>query len=493
VDYSLTNTYPRLTRDYSRKHEASVPPKIVHLGMGAFARAHLGEYVRRLYGLPNDEPWLISGVSLRTPNVRDSLRPQQGAYTIIERNGPRDEPNDRFIIACCVTELLFAGDDADTIKSRLSDSNTKIISITVTEKGYCRDAQGMLDLKNSDIQSDIKSLSANPGAIVRTLPGWVAQAILRRAKKNLPITIMSLDNLPQNGTSLYKIIATMLRELDPSALLWLDAGNVSFPNSVVDRIVPATSKEDLSDVSKQLKINDVWPVVTEPYVSWILEQKFSSPQPNWGSVGVSLVMDVVPYEEAKLRLLNGAHSLIAYLGQLTHKKTVAETVEDEIFGKVVKGFMKEIGETIESPKALDLRKYQSEIFGRFCNIALHHKTVQIAADGSEKIPQRWLEAIIVLRREKKPVRFLAMALAVWIRYLQGSSESGTKLIISDPRKDRLIGIVTSGFKETEMITDIIALLNSDLATDLSLIADIKGYHAEIVSDGCRAAISRLIS
>ena len=170
-----------------------------------------------------------------------------------------------------------------------------------------------------------------------------------------------------------------------------------------------------------------------------------------------------------------------------------ETVEDEIFGKVVKGFMKEIGETIESPKALDLRKYQSEIFGRFCNIALHHKTVQIAADGSEKIPQRWLEAIIVLRREKKPVRFLAMALAVWIRYLQGSSESGTKLIISDPRKDRLIGIVTSGFKETEMITDIIALLNSDLATDLSLIADIKGYHAEIVSDGCRAAISRLIS
>ena len=118
--------------------------------------------------------------------------------------------------------------------------------------------------------------SYNPGATVRTLPGWVAQAILRRAKKNLPITIMSLDNLPQNGTSLYKIIATMLRELDPSALLWLDAGNVSFPNSVVDRIVPATSKEDLSDVSKQLKINDVWPVVTEPYVSWILEQKFSS-------------------------------------------------------------------------------------------------------------------------------------------------------------------------------------------------------------------------
>ena len=155
----MTNTYPRLTRDYSRKHEASVPPKIVHLGMGAFARAHLGEYVRRLYGRPNDEPWLISGVSLRTPNVRDSLRPQQGAYTIIERDGPRDAPNDRFIVAYCVTELLFAGDDADTIKSRLSDSNTKIISITVTEKGYCRDAQGVLDLKNADVQSDINSLS----------------------------------------------------------------------------------------------------------------------------------------------------------------------------------------------------------------------------------------------------------------------------------------------------------------------------------------------
>ena len=128
------------------------------------SRALLGEYVRRLYGLPNDEPWLISGVSLRTPNVRDSLRPQQGAYTIIERDGPRDKPNDRFIIAYCVTELLFAGDDADTIKSRLSDSNTKIISITVTEKGYCRDMQGMLDLKNSDIQADICLLYTSDAA-----------------------------------------------------------------------------------------------------------------------------------------------------------------------------------------------------------------------------------------------------------------------------------------------------------------------------------------
>ena len=492
MDYILTRTYPRLTRENSRKLEALVPPKIVHLGLGAFARAHMGEYVRRLDSLPTDEPWLISGVSLRTPHVRDSLRPQQGAYTIVERDGPRDAPNDRFTIAHCVTELLCACDDADIIKSRLADSQTKIISITVTEKGYCRDAEGLLDLRNSDIQSDIKSLSANPKATVRTLPGWLAQAILLRAKKNLPITIMSLDNLPQNGTSLHKTMATMLRLLDPNALLWVDEGNVSFPNSVVDRIVPATSKEDVNDVSKQLKLNDAWPVVTEPYISWILEQKFSSPQPKWNLVGVSLVKDVVPYEEAKLRLLNGSHSLIAYLGQLTDKETVAETVDDEIFGKAVQGFMTEIGDTIELPKTFDLRDYQSEIFGRFCNIALNHKTAQIASDGSEKIPQRWLEAIIVLRREEKPVRFLAMALAIWIRYLHGSSERGTKLDISDPRKDRLIQIVTSGFKKRSMITDVMGLLSSDLATDLAFIANVERCYAEIISDGCRSALKRLL-
>ena len=490
---SLTRSYSKLTRNNPRKQDALVPPKIVHLGLGAFARAHLGEYVRRLNDSIHDEPWLISGVSLRTSSIRDSLRPQQGAYTIVERDGPRNKRNDTFIISYSVSEVLFAGEEAEIIKRRLVDPNTSIISMTVTEKAYCRGRDGFLDLGNFDVQSDINTLVEHPTETMKTLPGWVAQAILFRAKSKLPVTIMSLDNLPRNGQSLKKIIITILQLVNQSTLEWIDAGNVSFPNSVVDRIVPATSEEDLHDVSTHLKIRDVWPVSTEPYISWILEQKFSSPQPNWTRAGVLLVSDIVPYEEAKLRLLNGSHSLIAYLGQLTDKETVADTLEDELFGKVVKRFMTEMQATLETPKTFDLIAYQSQIFDRFCNAALRHKTAQIASDGSEKIPQRWLEAIMVLRRQKRPVRFLAMAVALWIRYLQGLSETGTKLIISDPRKHQLLPMVTSSSKAKEVITSVISLLNPDLAKDEALISDVAYYHHDIVRDGCRPAITRLIS
>ena len=487
---SLTET--RLSRNALSKPVVDSPPGIVHLGLGAFARAHLAEYVRKANDLQPNEPWYICGVSLRNPNVRDALRPQDGVYTIVERDGPRSRPNDRFVVCDSVSEVLYAGDDAAAIQERLVSADTRIISMTVTEKGYCRLPDGTLDTNNRDVAHDIRALGVQPDAVVKSLPGWLAQAIVARSRRDLPVTVISLDNLPNNGRSLRRVVCAMLSYVDEQALGWLEAGNVTFPSSVLDRIVPATTDEDRRDVAAQLKCHDAWPVVTEPYNNWVLENHFCSGQPHWSDAGVTLVADATPFEEAKLRLLNGPHSFIAYLGQLTDRETVADVMAEPQNQLAVQCLMAEAEQTLNMPDSFDLSTYQREIVARFHNEALRHHTAQIAMDGSEKIPQRWLAVIESLRSQRKPARYLACALALWIRYLHGSSETGAALTISDPRVEQLASIVSETSEPVQIVADVFRLLDSSLADDVPLVNSVAQFYTDLVEGGVAVLIGRLI-
>ena len=493
VACSLTDPVPRLSRHVLAQPAAANIPKIVHLGLGAFARAHLAEYVRRVNEQEPDDPWFICGVSLRNPDVRDALAPQDGLYTIIERDGPRDNPTDRFILCDSVSEVLFADDDGAIIQARLIASETQIISMTVTEKGYCRGADGTLDTDNEDVARDIRALKETPGAIAKTLPGWLAQALVARCSKDLPVTMISLDNLPNNGMSLKQVVSEMLQHIDGPTARWVGEGNVTFPSTVIDRIVPATSDEDRHDVAAHLKFRDSWPVATEPYTNWVLEDRFCSAQPDWAAAGVTLVADATPFEDAKLRLLNGPHSFIAYLGQLTDRETVADVMADPNAHVAVQRFMVEATQTVNTPATFVVAAYQKEILSRFHNPALRHRTAQIAMDGSEKIPQRWLTVIEKLRQQGRPVRFLAGALAVWMRYLEGKSESGRMLEISDPRAEQLTRIATEMSDPGQALVAVLTLLQSSLAEDKTLIDDVTRYYRDLVDLGAASLLRELIN
>ncbi|HAK52862.1 MAG TPA: mannitol dehydrogenase [Gammaproteobacteria bacterium] len=484
-------TEGRISRDVLSRPLADIAPRIVHLGLGAFARAHLAEYVRRVNDKRSNDPWLICGVSLRNPDVRDALTPQQGVYTIIERDGPRDNPNDTFVLCDSLSEVLFAGDDAELIRERLAAAETQIISMTVTEKGYCRRADGTLDVDSEDVSQDIQTLKKNPYGVVKTLPGWLAQAIIYRSTSAYPVTVISLDNLPDNGQNLKQIVGEMLGLVNESAARWMGEGNVSFPGSVLDRIVPATTDVDRADVEAHLKFYDAWPIATEPYNNWVLEDNFCSDQPNWREAGVTVVADATPFEEAKLRLLNGPHSFIAYLGQLTDLETVADVMRVETNRLAVHGFMEEAAQTLRMPTTFDVGAYQREILARFDNVALQHRTAQIAMDGSEKVPQRWLAVIEVLRERGESVRFLAAALAIWTRYLEGVSESGVELVISDPRTEQLTRIAASN--ADQVATDVLTLLQSDLSKDEALISDVTRYYRLLADEGAGALIKELVT
>ena len=486
---SLTERW--ISREVLSRPLADMSPRIVHLGLGAFSRAHLAEYVRKTNEKHPDDPWFICGVSLRNPDVRNALGPQQGVYTIIERDGPRDNPNDTFVLCDSVSEVLFAGDDAGLVRERLIDAETQIISITVTEKGYCRCADGALDVDSEDVSHDIRSLKENPDGAVKTLPGWLVQALINRSRNELPVTLISLDNLPDNGRNLQRIVREMLQLVDGLVLRWVDEGNVTFPGSLLDRIVPATTDQDRADVIEHLDVHDASPVATEPYSNWVLEDHFCSAQPKWRDAGVTIVADATPFEEAKLRLLNGPHSFIAYLGQLTDLETVADVMRVETNRLAVHGFMEEAAQTLTMPTSFDVGAYQREILKRFDNVALHHRTEQIAMDGSEKVPQRWLEVIEVIRQRGKSVRFLSAALAIWTRYLEGISESGVELVISDPRAEQLTQIATSNADQVAI--DVLTLLRSDLNTDEALISDVTRYYRLLTEAGAGALIKELVA
>ena len=391
---------------------------IVHFGIGAFHRAHQAWYTDRAMdagsGGRDGRDWLIAGVSLRSGEVAEQMNPQGGLYSLAERSGA----GIRTRVIGAVRKVLVAPRDPAAVVAELVLPTTHVVTLTITEKGYCRAPDGSLDLS-----------LAGPGSIY----SYLTQAMHSRRAAGLPgLTLLSCDNLAGNGEQLQRLMTEYLDRQAPELAGWF-AAECTCPSSMVDRIVPATTPADRDQATGLLGLEDAAAVVTEPFSQWVIEDRFAGPRPRWEDVGAQLAGDVAPYETAKLRMLNGAHSALAYLGLERGHTFVHEAIADPPLRAIVEGLMRdEAATSFTAAPGQNLAVYASELLARFANPALNHRLIQIAMDGSQKIPQRWLATLSAQRARGRRCLQILAALAAWLRHLRGDGHP-----VDDPLAEEL--------------------------------------------------------
>ncbi|TPI13266.1 mannitol dehydrogenase family protein [Mesorhizobium sp. B4-1-3] len=387
-----------------RYDRRAVTPGIVHLGVGAFHRAHQAAYVDACLA-DGESDWGIVGVSLRSPDTRDALEPQDGLYTL----AIRDSAGEQLQVIGSIQSLLVAPEDPGAVLAALTDPRTRIVTLTITEKAYLRAADGTLDSAHPDIVHDL----ANPGS-PKTAHGFLAEALARRSIAGTPsFTVLCCDNLPANGATLHRLLIEFAKLRDADLARHV-ANEVAFPSSMVDRIVPATTDADRARIADELGLDDAWPVMTEPFRQWVIEDRFPAGRPAWEKFGVTMVEDVGPFEDMKLRLLNGAHSGIAYLGLLSGHATVDRAFADPAIRQFVDRLWAEAIPTLPQDAGLDPFPYTAELAQRFSNTALAHRTAQIANDGSQKLPQRIVASALARLETGLLPEHLSLVVAAWI-------------------------------------------------------------------------------
>jgi len=464
----------------------AVSPGIVHLGIGAFHRAHQAVYVDAALGA-GETGFGIIAASLRSPGTRDALTPQDGLYALAVKS----EEGERLRVIGSVRRLLVAPENPAALVAAMADPRTRIVSLTVTEKGYCHDpATGELNEDHPDIRADLAA-PARP----RSASGFIVEALrLRRAAGTAPFTVLTCDNLPANGETVRRVVRrhAELRGADLGAFV---AGEVAFPSTMVDRIVPATTDVDRAAVAGRLGLLDAWPVVTEPFSQWVIEDRFTLGRPRFEAFGVELVPDVAPYETMKLRLLNGSHSTLAYLGYLAGYETIAETVADEAFARLAKGLMdEETGPTLSLPPGADVESYKRSLMARFRNQALRHRTWQIAMDGSQKLPQRLLAAARARLAEGAPIARIALGVAAWMRYVTGVDEKGAPIEVRDPLATRLRALADAAGRDAARLSRELAgireVFGDDLPRDNRFTEPVATALALLFEAGAKEAVRR---
>jgi fructuronate reductase len=400
---------------------SAVTPGIVHLGVGAFHRAHQAVFIDDCIGR-GETGWGIVAASMRSADTRDTLAPQDNLYTYCERNGQTET----FRIIGSILEILVAPEDPRQLIDRLTDPRVRIVTLTVTEKGYLANlSERRLLRAHPDILNDL-----DPEKAPRSIHGVLLAAIRqRRAEAAVPLTLVSCDNLPSNGKVLKALLVEFAGMADPDLADYI-AGNISCPCIMVDRIVPATTDRDREAVALALGVEDAWPVVAEPYFRWVIEDQFPHGRPHLEASGVEFVDDVEPYEHMKLRMLNGAHTAIAAIGQIAGLETVADVYADPRVRRFIDRYWAEVDPTL-SPD-LDGAGYVDGLRTRFANPSLRHRAVQIASDASQKVPQRILAPLAELIDQGRPHAAVLMATALWICSCAAHNEKDEPIVINDP-------------------------------------------------------------
>jgi len=435
---------PQVTRlDYDRAGEAK---QIVHLGMGAFTRAHQAVFTEDAIAA-SGELWRIVGVSMRSSAVHDQLAPQDHLFTVTSKG--HGTPETRLIR--CVGDIIVAPENPEEVISAIADARTHIVTLTVTEKGYHLTA----DSGSASLDPLLQDDPARP--VPRTIYGFLAKGLKQRMDRGLPgLTVLSCDNLADNGTRLGHMLLAILSATDPALADWCER-TCTFPCSMVDRIVPATQTGDIDALESRIGARDEAAVFTEPFRQWVIEDRFAGPRPAWEAAGAQIVADVHPYETAKLRMLNGAHSALAYLGLAKGLELVSEAIADPEIGPLVGSLMRDEATASFTPApGQDLEVYAASLEARFANPALPHRLAQIAMDGSQKIPQRWLAPLADRQAQGLSSPATLQALAAWILHVRGDNP-----YVSDPRAKTMAaawqtsgrdGIVKALFGEDGLIS-----------------------------------------
>lgn len=454
---------------------------IVHFGPGAFHRAHQAVYIDDL--LATEPDWAICAVSLHSTDVRDALRPQDGLYTLALLG---ETPSLRVIGS--IREVLSARNERDAVLQRLADPAVRIVTLTVTEKGYCLAGDG-LDLAHPEIVHDL----AMPEAPRSTIGYLVAGLKRRWAEGTAAYTVLSCDNLADNGRRLRRAVLQFALRIDADLANWIET-EVAFPRSMVDSITPATDDALRERVSQWLGCTDAWPVQREAYAQWVIEDDFRNGRPAFEKAGATISNDIAGYDRAKLRLLNGPHSALAYLGSLLRIETVAEAMREPRLAGFVERLMREhIAPSLAAPAGFDANAYVDAILERFRNPAIAHKLSQIAWDGSQKLPVRLFGTIADALAAGRGIDALCLPVAAWLRFVRRQANDGVALV--DPLDEVLgaIGRAANGDAEH----DVAAFLELDavfagIRDDARFVDALQRAYAAL-GDATPEAVSRALA
>jgi fructuronate reductase len=441
---------------YNRTH---LKTGVVHLGIGAFHRAH--QAVMFDDAIKNgDARWGIVGASLRSASVRASLVPQDCLYSIVERDGN----NERVRIIGALRDVMVAQENSAALVNLMASEDVHLVTLTVTEKGYHLDpATGKLIETSPDVISDLISLDQP-----RTAAGLIVAALRKRfAAGARPFTAISCDNLPHNGKRLMNAVLAIALKHDPALHDWI-ATHGAFPETMVDRIVPATDDQAINTFAARIGVEDRAMIRTEPFLQWVIQDKFAGERPDLEAYGAQLTDSVAPWEEAKLRMLNGAHSGIAYLGALAGIQFVHEFVAQPTGRRFVEALWNESAATLSPPRGLDINNYRLALMQRFSNPALQHRTRQIAMDGSQKLPQRLLAPIAARLQRNLSIEMQALAVAAWMHWQGGRDDAGNMFAVDDP-----LAAVTAAKLHglNDAVSRVNALLSIDAVFPASLSSD----------------------
>jgi fructuronate reductase len=414
---------------------------VVHFGPGAFHRAHQAFYFDRL--LRSDRRWGICAVSLRSAGVRDALAPQDWLYTLAELG-----EESRVSIIGALREVLVASGQSEAIFSRLEAPDTRLVTVTVTEKGYCLDSNARLEWNHPEIAHDLVS-PHQPHSLI----GWIAEGLRRRRSRGVaPFVIVSCDNMPDNGPTLRDAVSEFVERSGARSgkdlAAWI-RDEVAFPRTMVDSITPASDEALRRRIEDATGLEDAWPVQREAFTQWVVERSPQLPDADWEAAGVTVATDVESYDRAKLRLVNGAHSTLAYVGLLRGHQTVSQAMADAPLARFVERLMRvDIAPSLTEPAGAAMAYYIDAILDRFRNPQLRHLLSQIAWDGSKKLPIRLILAMQEALEAGRPIVRLAVPLAAWMRFIVRQAKNGVPIV--DPGADRLAEIARACTGETRL-------------------------------------------
>jgi fructuronate reductase len=462
---------------------SKVVPSIVHLGIGAFHRAHQAMFTDAVLA-SGDLAWGIVGAGIISAEMKAALLPQDCLYALAEMGADSEQVK----VIGSIVDVFGGAEEADKLLAKMSDVSTRIVSMTVTEKGYYLDvATGKLQLSAPAIAADLAAPSTP-----KTILGLIVQALKnRRAKGVLPFTVLSCDNLPNNGKLAKNAVLAFAREVDAELAKWIEA-NVCFPCTMVDRITPATTDADREHVTKAIGMEDAWPVVTEQFVQWVIEDQFTMGRPDWTIAGAVFSDEIERWENMKLRCLNGSHSTLSYLGQLTGRETVADAMGLPLITNILDPLWIEIREVLHAPKGVDTAAYVDSLKQRFRNPALKHRTAQIACDGSQKLPQRLCAPLRDRIAKGLQSPMIATAIAAWMHFVVKTAQTGA--VLSDPMAAEIIAkakLSTDAAKIVDNLLSLDKIFGTDLPANEGFRAALIGKFIELAKNPAVATANEI--
>jgi len=457
--------------------------RIVHFGFGAFHRAHQALLTDRVLNARGGD-WGICEISLFSGDtLMTQLREQDHLFTVLEKGAEGNQA----IVVGAVKECLNAKlDSLAAIIEKFCEPQVAIVSLTITEKGYCIDpATGKLDTRNERIMHDLRNPQAPHSA-----PGILVEALSRRRERGLPpFSVLSCDNIPDNGHVVKNAVLGMAQQRSAELAEWIGE-QVSFPGTMVDRIVPAATDASLAEIAEVLGVNDPCAISCEPFIQWVIEDNFVAGRPAWEAAGVQMVDDVLPWEQMKLRMLNGSHSFLAYLGYLAGFAHINDCMADTHFRDAARRLMLDEQAPTLRITGVDLTDYAESLLTRFANPALQHRTWQIAMDGSQKLPQRMLESIRLHLERGTDWSLLALGVAGWMRYVSGVDDAGQAIEVRDPLAEKFREKVAQS-SENERVAALLSLseiFGSDLPNNPAFVAAIEAAWQRITTQGAHQAV-----